>query len=147
MNRALHPLYARHYHMMRRCYDDTFPGYENCGGLGLDVCKRWHNMDNYFEDIENMFGLPPAHGIQLVRKNQEKGWYPNNILGWDTQKGPARNRLAGNHMLTYKGKTQPIAVWAEQLGIKHDTLWSRIDMGWPVKQAIETPVGVRRKKK
>lgn len=49
--------------------------------------------------------------------------------------------------LTYKGKTKSIKAWAEEIGMPWPTLYDRVNRNnWPVDEAIETPLGQRRKK-
>ncbi len=48
--------------------------------------------------------------------------------------------------LTYKGKTQSIRAWAEELQMPWATLYDRVNRnGWSVEDAIEIPLGQRRK--
>lgn len=135
MNRGKHPLYIRHYVMMRKCYDDTYTDYPNAGGIGLTVYRRWHNIDNFFQDIEDMFGLPPVPYAQLARKNPLKGWTPSNIVGWTDHQFVATHRPYNNTM-TYKGKTQALSDWAREYDINFATLWSRVKRGYTPEQAL-----------
>lgn len=49
--------------------------------------------------------------------------------------------------LTYKGKTKSIKAWAEEIGMPWPTLYDRVNRNnWPIDEAIETPLGQRRKK-
>lgn len=49
--------------------------------------------------------------------------------------------------ITYKGKTQSIRAWADELQIPWPTLYDRINRnGWSVEDAIEIPLGQRRPK-
>ena len=48
--------------------------------------------------------------------------------------------------LTYKGKTQSIRAWAEEIQMPWATLYDRVNRnGWSVEDAIEIPLGQRRK--
>ena len=138
MNRAKHPLYMRHYHMMRRCYSEGYPGYDQAGGRGLDVYEGWHDMDTFFQDIEDICGLPTNSWSQLARIDNDRGWYPDNIAGWYDHKAVARNRQ-DNFMITFHGKTQPLAKWAEETGLHPSTIWNRIHNGWDIDDAMLLP--------
>lgn len=49
--------------------------------------------------------------------------------------------------LTYKGETKSIKEWAAEINMPWPTLYDRVNRnGWPVDEAIETPLGQRRKK-
>ena len=37
--------------MMSRCYNEKAPHYSEYGALGVKVCNRWHNLENYLSDI------------------------------------------------------------------------------------------------
>lgn len=41
--------------------------------------------------------------------------------------------------LEYNGETKTITEWAKELNISHNMLWKRIDRGWSVSRALETP--------
>jgi hypothetical protein len=145
MNRAKHPLYMRHYMIMRKCYDENSKYYPEAGGRGLTVARRWHNMDNFFADIEDQWGLPPSYYAQLARKDPHKGWYPSNIAGWHDHKFVARNRTDNLH-ITYKGRTQTLAEWSEELGIPAGTIWSRHEKGKTIEECFGIVDGDRRRK-
>ena len=42
--------------------------------------------------------------------------------------------------ITWKGKTQKLARWAEEIGINVKTLYYRIDSGWSIDKALSTPL-------
>ena len=62
------------------------------------------------------------------------------------KKSEKRNNLKLSE-LTYKGETKSIKAWAEEIGMPTPTLYDRVNRnGWTVEEAIETPLGERRKK-
>lgn len=63
-----------------------------------------------------------------------------------TTKAPKKANLKLSE-LTYKGETKSIKEWAEEINMPWPTLYDRVNRnGWPVDEAIETPLGQRRKK-
>lgn len=64
----------------------------------------------------------------------------------NTKAEPKRSNLKLTE-LTYKGKTQSIRAWAEELEMPWPTLYDRVNRnGWSVEDAIEIPLGQRRPK-
>lgn len=48
--------------------------------------------------------------------------------------------------LTFNGKTQSIAAWADEVGLQRPALYDRINRhGWSVEEALTIPAGGRRK--
>lgn len=46
----------RWYSMMNRCYNINNKNYGFYGGIGITVCDRWHDFDNYATDLSMMHG-------------------------------------------------------------------------------------------
>jgi hypothetical protein len=136
MNRAKHPLYKRWWAMMDRCYNPNNPQYAHVGALGMTVNRRWHNPDNYFEDIESNFGLPSGSFDLLMRKDSTKPFGLSNTVGWSTYREVTRNKR-NNFLVSYKGQTRTVADWSEITGIKPCTIYSRIrDYGYTPAEAL-----------
>jgi hypothetical protein len=60
-------------------------------------------------------------------------------------KQQSRNRR-NNHRITYKGQTKTLEEWAEEVQINRYTLYKRLQAGWSVEKALETPVVKQNKK-
>lgn len=45
-----------------------------------------------------------------------------------------------NVYLECNGKTQTVTEWAEELGVKRQTIQRRLELGWDVWDALFTPV-------
>lgn len=76
--------------------------------------------------------------MTLERKKNHLGYSKANCE-WATMTKQARNRR-GNRMVTFNGKTQTLAEWAEDLGLVYGTLSARINKyGWPLDRAL-TPI-------
>ena len=125
--------YSRWHGMMRRCYETGHVSYPNYGAKQIGVDARWHDFKNFYKDM----GDPPE-GMWLERKNAQKNYGPSNCV-WTTPKNQQRNRT-NNNSLTYCGKTQTIAAWAEELGIPAKTLYSRHSRGWTDERILTQPV-------
>lgn len=70
------PLYAIWCSMKRRCYNKRDSSYKNYGGRGITVCEEWKNDFIIFRDwcIQNNY----KNGLSIDRKNNNKGYSPNN---------------------------------------------------------------------
>ena len=49
------------------------------------------------------------------------------------------NNRRDNINLTYMGRTQTLAQWADELGLNRNTLLGRINRNWSVERALSTP--------
>lgn len=69
--------------MMRRCYDSTARNYRFYGGVGVSVCRRWHEVRNFVEDVKTLphwcYKLKNWHAFDL-----DKDYFSSNQYGPDT---------------------------------------------------------------
>jgi len=70
----------------------------------------------------------------LNRIDNDGPYDPRNCE-WASLNVQARNKTT-NRLLTHEGKTQPLAAWAEELGINRNTLNTRLRRGWSVARAF-----------
>jgi hypothetical protein len=84
---------------------------------------RWNDFRNFHSDV----GAPPSAGLQLDRIDNDKGYWPGNVR-WVTPSRNCRNKR-NNLLITYEGRTQTCADWAEELGIKAATIRQRKHTG------------------
>lgn len=116
--------------MMHRCYTPSRKGYARYGGRGITVCKRWHKFESFYADM----GERPSIMFSLERKDNDKNYCKLNCV-WATQKTQGNN-TSRCRKITYKGVTKTITQWAEHLGVHRQTLQTRIDSGWELRDAL-----------
>jgi hypothetical protein len=86
---------------------------------GIKVCDRWQSFENFLLDM----GERPD-GMTIERIDGNKDYEPSNCK-WATPKEQGNNTTL-NHIVEYNNKRQTIAQWADELGIKANTLSYRL---------------------
>jgi hypothetical protein len=123
-------IYSRWAGIIARCYDEAQISYPRYGGRGIKVCDRWRkSFENFYADM----GDVPI-GRQIDRIDNNGDYSPENCR-WVSVIDNARNRRT-TKMLTYEGRTAPLAVWAEEIGIPLTRLSRRIREGWSPEEAL-----------
>lgn len=120
--------------MMERCYNPAKDNYHAYGGRGITVDAAWFDFHTFLKDM----GSRPS-GKTLGRINNDGNYGPNNCR-WETLQEQMRNTRI-NHWITYHGLTLCITDWPAQLnnGVTEACIRSRLEAGWPIGQAMETP--------
>mgnify|MGYP007122070736 CR=1 FL=1 len=132
--------------MKKRCYNTKHIQYKNYGGRGIRICDEWndrqiikisgiHYTKGYLAfkkwAIENGY----ADNLTIDRINNNGNYEPSNCR-WITNKEQANNRRTNKYIL-YKGKTQSLAKWCEELKLPYNTIKSRISqLNWDCKKAL-----------
>jgi len=128
--------------MIERCENKNHEQYADYGGRGVTVCKKWRESFPTF--LKDMGKRPPESSIE--RRENDKPYSPKNCF-WATRKQQARNKR-NNYLITAFGRTQTLAAWAEETGIKAHTLRTRIKRdGWPVEIALSEKPNPNRPKR
>jgi hypothetical protein len=122
----------------QRCTNPNLPDAANYYYRGIRMCPRWaESFEAFLEDM----GPRPTDGHSIERKDVNGDYTPGNCC-WATSKEQNRNRRS-NRVLTLRGKSQPLAAWAEDAAIPSSALSSRLKRGWPLERAIFTPYPAR----
>lgn len=124
--------------MKRDVLKEWSHNYEDYGGRGITICKKWLTFDNFLADM----GERP-NGKFIERRDNDGNYEPSNCY-WATSSEQARNRRS-NHLITYQGETLPLVTWAERQGISRLTLRSRLREKWSIERALTKPVRKRKK--
>ena len=143
-NSRLNKIYIN---IKQRCYNPNTINYKDYGGRGITMCKEWLDEELIITDIGkstkgwNSFktwALKNGYQEDLTidRIDNSKGYSPENCR-WISRKEQANNRST-NHLITYRGKTQTMKQWSEELGIDYGVIIQRITVRkWPVNKAFE----------
>jgi len=117
--------------IIQRCNNQNHKKYKDYGGRGIKICKNWLKFENFLRDMGN----PPTNKHQIDRIDNNKGYSKNNCR-WATTKEQMRN-TRWNHLITFRGKTQPLSAWSEELNINYDCLERRINLlQWPIEKSF-----------
>ena len=130
--------YTRWLSMLYRVKGKTSLDKKNYLDRGVKVCKRWHAFRNFLEDMGEVSG-----GMSLDRIDNDGDYEPTNCR-WATMEQQMNNTRM-NRFLTFKGKTQTISQWSQELGIKVLTLFKRIERGWTTERALSKRSAKRKK--
>lgn len=133
---AKSPTYRSWLSMWARCTDKSHRYYADYGGRGIAVCKRWEKFDHFLVDM----GVRPE-GKTLNRINNNKGYNKANCK-WSTWVEQHCNRR-DNHMVTFRGRMQPIAAWAREYGLRYSTVLMRLSRGWAPHRAFTVKINPR----
>lgn len=135
-------LYQTWKHMMQRCYDPKNTAYHNYGGRGILVDQRWHDLNNFVEDI----GHAPTTKHTLERKNNSLGYSKGNCC-YATQEEQSNN-TRWNKRITHNGTTLTIAQWSRKVGLSIPTLWARLNtLRWSIEKSLTAPLAKNKSRK
>lgn len=73
-----HPIRSVHKNMVQRCYNSNDKRYPRYGGRGIRICKEWRGENGVGNFAAWAFKNGYEQGLQIDRKNNDKGYYPKN---------------------------------------------------------------------
>ena len=78
-------LYGVWWNMINRCENPKSNSYHHYGARGIDVCKEWHDFDEFYQwAFENGYDAEAPQGkCTLERRNNDRGYYPWNCRWTD----------------------------------------------------------------
>lgn len=118
--------------MRRRCTDPATPQFNDYGGRGITICPEWDTFSAFLADM----GEAPADK-SLDRKDNNGGYSKANCR-WATRREQTQNTRK-NVFLAYRGKTLCVTEWARLVGLPLLTLYTRLHLGWSIKDALTIP--------
>jgi hypothetical protein len=129
------PLYCTWRTMRRRVLDPNDRQYPNYGARGITIAAEWLEFVVFKKwALENGY----QRSLSIDRIDNDGPYCPENCR-WADKKTQNRNKRT-NHLLTYRGKTACISEHAEDHGMTHAEVRSRLKLGWTVERILETPM-------
>lgn len=120
--------------MLSRCLNPKDKSYARYGGRGISVCLEWRDTPlSFYSHVEGL----PGYGEKdksLDRIDNLDSYKPGNVK-WSTRVEQARNTRF-NKVISFNGKTQCLAAWAEEVGIGSSTIRGRLKKGWGIEEAL-----------
>lgn len=128
--------------MKTRCENPIHNEYFRYGGRGITYCEQWKSFDNFMEwALKNGFREDKDNNgrtlLSLDRIDNNANYCPENCK-WSTRIEQARNKC-NNKNYEYKGKIYCLTELEEISPVRIDTIRRRINKGWSVEKAVETP--------
>lgn len=135
------PEYRVYLWMLERCYRPTATGYKDYGARGITVCDRWIDNNGFLNFLADMGEKPtPKHSIERIDTN---GNYCPENCKWATRKEQARNTRR-TVRITYDGRTQSLADWADEYGLPYGILYARLSrLRWDIHKSLTLPIRQR----
>jgi hypothetical protein len=127
------PAYNTWMLMVQRCFNPKCRAFKYYGARGITVCERWRQFEGFYADM----GARPEDST-LDRIDVNGNYEPGNCR-WATRLQQANNTRS-NRPLTFDGRTQNMAEWARERGIRRDVIFYRLKRGWTEEEAISIPL-------
>jgi hypothetical protein len=139
------PIYHIWSSMKSRCNNEKSTAYKNYGGRGIKVCDKWLRFKNFKKDMYESYLI---HCEEFGKKNtsidriNNNGNYELNNCKWATKKEQGNNKRNNK---SFNGENQQEA--SQRLGGSNMLVYSRIKLGWDIKESFTAPLHTRKLKK
>ncbi len=124
--------YAAWRSMIQRCYNSNHKYFNQYGGRGIIVCDKWHDPQNFLDDMGD------AHGLSLDRIDNDGIYEPSNCR-WATKEQQSINR-SNTLWIEFNNEKLHLSGWAKKLNISKEALHYRLKK-FGIELALSTPLG------
>jgi hypothetical protein len=128
-----------YYSAKQRCTNTSDKKYADYGGRGIEF--RFTSLEGFLAAL----GSRPSRRHSVDRIDNDGHYEPGNVH-WALSVSQGRNKR-NNVMLTFKGRTQCLAAWADETGMDYSALLGRIRLGWSDEKILSTPIKKMRKRR
>lgn len=119
--------------MRKRCNNPKSKDFRLYGGKGVKVCSRWQDFKNFHDDMAASY----QPGLEIERLDSNGDYSPENCK-WGTEREQALNTNRA-HLVTFRGETLNLSLWAERFGLAYELLRQRLKAGWSMEESISRP--------
>lgn len=130
-------IYSIWRNIVERCTNPKNRAYHDYGGRGINIHNEWRQDVHVFHDYVSRLPDYDTKGYSIDRIDNNGNYEPGNVR-WATRIEQNRNTRT-NRLLTYNGKTQCLAAWADEIQLTQRLLRSRLSRGWSDERALSTP--------
>jgi hypothetical protein len=127
--------------MLDRCHNPKAQRYPEYGGRGIAVCDQWRGEGGFANFLADM-GRKPTPKHEIDRTDNDGPYSPENCR-WATRK-EQMNNTRKTRRLTFRGRTQTVSQWCEELGVSKATVFRRLADGWTTERAMTEPPDTRK---
>lgn len=135
-------LYSRYKHIKERCYNPNSKSYYRYGGRGIKMCDEWLNNYQSFEEWCLSHGFQEELAIDRI--NNDGDYSPDNCRFVTLKENNQKRNTT--RWYTIDGETKNLQQWCDVYGICRGTVYSRLENGWDIKDALTKPVSKGRDK-
>ena len=128
------PFYQVWRAMKMRCQNPSQKSYKDYGGKGISVCERWNKFESFYEDMWNTF----EEGLTIERIDIFKNYSPENCK-WIPRCQQNSNKR-NSRIYTYNGESLNLVDICRKYNIDRGIVTFRLNKGFTIEDAIETPV-------
>lgn len=130
-------IYRTYQHMKERCINQDDKSYWRYGGRGIKICDEWLG-ESGFDNFNNWSILNGYNENLTIDRIDVNGNYEPSNCRWATWRTQANNKR-NNRYITYDGTTKTLSEWSQQFGIGEATIRARLNRGWDIDKALNTP--------
>jgi len=102
--------YKNYHGMLQRCYNPKPWWYKDYGGRGIRVCERWHDFNNYKEDMYDSYQIHvQEHGMEntFIDRIDYNGNFCKENCYWATKDDKKNNIRLNRSKIKSKKKLPP----------------------------------------
>jgi hypothetical protein len=126
------PEYSAWCEMIKRCENSRSKFFGHYGGRGISIFPEWRaDFSAFLRDV----GPKPSPRHSLDRIDNNGNYAPGNVR-WATSIEQANNKR-NNREISAHGRTQTLAEWAREIGLRASTIWTRLELGWSPTEAVD----------